>query len=157
FKVRNIDHLRRKRAVKSAKRRSWPQGRLPLFAIFLIVGGFASTELFGAVASKDPKTKAPPPSVSPLPLDLRPGGQAILTEKTDERRAKQAAGLAEEQPGRAERFLLAVCERDASPKVRAEILDALGTFPSPRVRRALERHSAGDPSVDVALVSLERL
>jgi len=136
--------------------------RLPdareLLVGLLIWGVLAPSEVGAASATrKSSGTEAAAISLALLPFDLQSDGRAILGESNDERRAKLAGALAETQPKRAERFLLAVSDHDASPKVRAGILDALGTNPSPAVRRALERHAAGDPSLDAALAALERL
>jgi hypothetical protein len=92
-----------------------------------------------------------------LPAELRAEGNDLVAEPSDERRAGLARHFAEAHPRRAERFLLAVCDRDPSALVRSAILDALGKNPSPATRRSLARHAAEDPSVDVALVALEGL
>jgi len=124
-----------------------------LLAVVLASGG-------AAAASSAPKPSAGasgPSLVALLPAELRPEGKVIVAEASEERRAGLASHFAEAHGRRAERFLLAVCDRDASARVRSAILDALGKNPSPATRRSLTRHASEDPSLDVALVALERL
>jgi hypothetical protein len=81
----------------------------------------------------------------------------MLSEKDDAKRAKLGKSLAEEEPEAAADFLVAVLDHDPSEAVRRGIVDGLGAVASEGTRRALERHAASDPSLDVALSSLERL
>ena len=115
-------------------------------------GGVAAPSAPGA-----PGAESKPTLVTLLPAELRPEGMAIVAESSEEQRAGLARHFAEAHPRQAERFLLAVCDRDTSAQVRSAILDTLGRNPSPATRRSLSRHAAEDPSVDVALVALERL
>jgi hypothetical protein len=108
-------------------------------------------------ASRKPSEATASPSVALLPPELRESGAKILNEKDDARRAKLAGALAEERPSQAKAFLLTLLERDHSKQVRLKIIDGLGSYPDVSVRRALERHASGDPDVDIALLSLEKL
>jgi len=92
-----------------------------------------------------------------LPPDLRAAGGAIRSERDETRRAELAGALAEQAPRRAERFLLALLERDASPAVRREIVGELGRHSDATVREALARHAASDADPSVSLAALDRL
>src|SRR5215831_3126695 len=112
----------------------------------------------GAAGPAGPKpAEAPGLSLNLLPAELRERGAEILGEQDDDRRAKLAAALAEDRPSQAKAFLIALLERDPSRKVRLAILEDLGPYSDPLVRRALERHAASDPDVEVAVISVERL
>jgi len=100
---------------------------------------------------------SPVPTVDLLPEALRAKGAAILEAKDDAERAKLAKHLAEDEPERADAFLVALLDHDGSAAVREEIVDELGNHPSAEIRSALERHAASDPSLTVALLALDRV
>jgi tartrate-resistant acid phosphatase type 5 len=112
----------------------------------------------GAAGPASPKpAQIPGLSLHLLPAELQERGAEILGEKDDDQRAKLAGALAEDRPSQAKVFLIALLERDPSRKVRLAIIEDLGSHSDPIVRRALERHAASDPDVDVAILSVERL
>jgi len=125
-------------------------GRLGVILLLLFSLGTA-----GPASPK--RAQAPGPSLDLLPAELRERGAEILGEKDDDRRSKLAGSLAEDRPSQAKAFLIALLERDPSRKVRLTILEDLGPYSDPLVRRALERHAASDPDVEVAVISVERL
>src|SRR5262245_36429619 len=97
------------------------------------------------------------PTVDLLPEALRSKGAAILAAKDEVERAKLAKHLTEDEPERADAFLIALLDHDGSAAVREEIVDELGSHPSAEIRSALERHAASDPSLTVSLLALDRL
>jgi hypothetical protein len=97
------------------------------------------------------------PDVKMLPPALRAQGQALLNEKTDQKRADLAEDLAEQEPVVALEFLVALLKSDPAPVVRDAIIDQLGDDPAPRMQQALAKLAAADPDVKVALAALDKL
>ena len=95
--------------------------------------------------------------VNTLKAELRAKGQELLAEADDVKRVKLATDLVRADAAGAMEFLLAVLSADPSARVRFAIIDNLGRLSDPRVREALERHTATDPDVGVARLALERL
>jgi len=123
---------------------------IPVSLVIALVTGFGPAR----PASVRPAAAA---DASLLPARLRPRGEAILGQRDDAKRAKLASSLAEEEPERAARFLIAVADADPSAEVRREILDELGTHRGELIRESLKRHAKSDPDLDVSLTALERL
>lgn len=96
-----------------------------------------------------------------LPRQVHDQGRAILTERDGDQRADLIEALIEERGVVALDFLIALLEKDPSPKVRAAIVDQLGEDlegdPAPKFEKALSQAATGDPDVGVALRALEEL
>lgn len=88
-------------------------------------------------------------------------GRAILDEQDGNQRTDLIEELIEAKGVVALDFLLALLEKDPSPKVRAAIVDQLGEElegnPAPKFEKALSQAATGDPNVEVGLHALEEL
>jgi tartrate-resistant acid phosphatase type 5 len=92
-----------------------------------------------------------------LPSPLREQARATLAERDEVKRGDLAEELIKANPAATLDFVLALLEEDASPVVRAEILDELEKDTDPRIGPALERRLLNDPDPDIAVASLEVL
>ncbi len=101
--------------------------------------------------------EVPDPRVAKLAPELREEGQALLQETDEIKRAVLVEDFVELYGVKSIDFLLVVLEKEASPRVRLEIIDSLGTLYSARVRQALGRLVSSDPDVNVGLRALDRL
>src|SRR5262249_47055872 len=108
-------------------------------------------------AAPDADAASPAPAAEQLPPSLRAKGAAFLAEKDDAKRAKLGKSLAEKEPAAAADFLIAVLDHDPSEAVRLGVVEGLSSVSGDGMRRALERHAASDSSVEVSLLSLEKL
>ncbi len=103
-----------------------------------------------ALASQDSR-------VARLPPALRERGRQALAEPDEEKRADLMESLIDADPGGTLDFMLAVLDEDASPVVRAEIIDELEDSADPRMGPALERRVLADPDPEIAIAALELL
>ena len=92
-----------------------------------------------------------------LPPALAKLAVAALAERDEAVRADLVEEIIEADPVAALPLVLAILDEDASPVVRAEIIDELEDVPDPRVTPALERRVATDPDPDIAIAALELL
>jgi hypothetical protein len=122
-----------------------------------VLGMAGSPRATSRPAAQETAAPTAAPSADQLPPALRARGAAILSERDAGKRAKLVKSLAEEEPAGAADFLVSVLDHDAAEPVRRAVVDAVSDGGGDSVRRALERHAASDPSVDVALLSLEKL
>ena len=121
---------------------------LALLTAIAVDGRGATTQAPAAV--QDPRLRA-------LPEELRARGRLALAETDEGKRADLMELIIEAGTLSALDFILAVLDEDASPVVRAEIIDELEDLPDPRVTAALERRVATDPDPDIAMAALELL
>ena len=92
-----------------------------------------------------------------LPLPLRERAKAALAEPDETKRGNAVEDLIQSDPVATLDFALALLEEDASPVVRAEILDELKKDLDPRIGPALERRLLRDPDPKIAIAALEVL
>jgi hypothetical protein len=92
-----------------------------------------------------------------MPLPLRARARAALVETDEAKRGKLVEELIKADPVATLDFALTLLDEDASPVVRAEILDELKRDHDPRVAPALERRLARDPDPKIAIGALEVL
>jgi tartrate-resistant acid phosphatase type 5 len=122
--------------------------------------------LAGVAASARSGSPAQPPAVSAgtaarlaaeLPPALAKMAAAALAEPDEAVRADLVEQVIETDAAAALPLVLALLDEDASPVVRAEIIDELEDVSDPRVTPALERRVASDPDPDIAIAALELL
>ncbi|HEV8484002.1 MAG TPA: metallophosphoesterase [Blastocatellia bacterium] len=123
-----------------------------VLSILLLAGSAACQSAHGTATVQIDAAK-----LNTLKVELRAKGQELIGESDEVKRAKLATDLARADAAGAMEFLLAVLSVDPSARVRLVIIDNLGRLSNPRVREALERHTATDPDVGVARLALERL
>jgi tartrate-resistant acid phosphatase type 5 len=95
--------------------------------------------------------------IQKLPPALRERAKAVLAESDETKRGDAIEELIKASPVVTLDFALALLDEDASPVVRAEILDELKREPDPRVAPALERRVLRDPDPKIAIGALEVL
>jgi tartrate-resistant acid phosphatase type 5 len=92
-----------------------------------------------------------------LPPPLRERARATLAEPDEVKRGDLAEELIKANPAATLDFALALLDEEASPVVRAEILDELKKDVDPRIGPALERRLLNDPDPSIAIAALEVL
>jgi tartrate-resistant acid phosphatase type 5 len=108
-------------------------------------------------AAAPAKTVSAAERAQKLPAPLRTQALAALRERDEAARAKLAEALIKADPAATLDFALAMLEEEASPVVRAEILDELKKDADSRIGPALERRLLSDPDPKIAVASLEVL
>jgi tartrate-resistant acid phosphatase type 5 len=124
-------------------------------ALMLVAGGYG----VGRGVAQTNQVAAPPQDarLARLPPALREQGRHALAEPDESKRADLMELLIEADASATLDFMLAVLDDDASPVVRAEIIDELEDSVDPRVGPALERRVLADPDPDIAIAALELL
>src|SRR5262245_47543871 len=95
--------------------------------------------------------------IGQVPAALRDRARVALAEPDEAKRGNLIEDLIQADPPGTLDFVLAVLEEDASPVVRAEILDELKKSTDPRIGPALERRILRDPDPKIAIGALEVL
>ena len=136
---------------------------LLLSIVFPVLGLGAAPPQTAPAVRQRPAAPAPAKPVSAaervqkLPPALRERARATLAETDETKRGDLAEALIKADPAATLDFALALLEEDASPVVRAEILDELKKDVDPRIAPALERRLLHDPDPKIAVASLEVL
>jgi hypothetical protein len=131
--------------------------------LFLAAYVFAAASIsFGQNVPAPPQTTREPidsssdPRLRKLPPRLRSEGRSLLKQTDETKLADSANALAAKDTVAVLPFLISVLDSDRTAKVRRVMINVLGKYRRPEVRRALAHHAASDPDAGVAILALDK-
>jgi tartrate-resistant acid phosphatase type 5 len=107
--------------------------------------------------SREPVVSSSDPRLRKLPPRLRAEGLSLLKQTDGTKLADSANALAAKDTAAVVPFLISVLDSDRSAKIRRVMINVLGKYPGPEVRRALSNHAVSDPDVGIAILALDKI